>query len=162
MDGNDRKKSWREIDLARDRGGSALKRDSQSAAKSSRENKTAVAQAKKNLDALFSGGKLTKEKAEKKKRIESLRGKPEFSQEISRYIEEHGFPRELDMIMVCLDHRDSGFLVRFLQELLTLAPRLNLSEQDLLHAKLKNLALSTFDADVIDAVKAVNLAMLKK
>ncbi len=150
------KPSWKELDLARDRGIKTTKGVSR---QEKRESALAATKAKKDLNALFSGGKLNQEKLARKKAIEALRGSANFSAEISRYIKDFGFPRELEMILVCCDHRDPQELAVFLKEILRSVHKLSLSEQEILVAKLRSVALSTFDPQVVDLIQEIESSL---
>jgi hypothetical protein len=152
------KKSWREIDAARDRS----VRTSKSVSKAeTREQKVATSAAKKQLDALFSSSPLSKEKAARLDEIQKLRGKPAYYEKMTAYYQEFGLPQEWEAQLIFLDHRDKKITCEVLEELKKTAPRENLSRQDVLGTKLKVMALSTFDNQLLDKIKEVQKAILK-
>ncbi|MDB5038273.1 MAG: hypothetical protein JWQ35_1801 [Bacteriovoracaceae bacterium] len=152
------KKSWSEIDQARNRGIKFEKKVSKS---DTREQKLAKTAAKKELDSLFSGSKISKEKSKRLDEIKSLRGKPAFYEKLSDYFKEFGVPLEFDVQMLFLDHRDKTLVLQVLSELLKQAPRLDLSKQDLLNSKLKVMALSVFDPELSDKILEVQKSILR-
>jgi hypothetical protein len=152
------KKSWREIDQARDRGIKFEKKVSKAAV---RENKAAASAAKKELEALFSESRVSKEKSQSLDDIRSLRGKPGFYEKLTDYFKEFGCPLEFDIQMLFLDHRDSKLVTEVLRELVLRAPKLDLGKQDLLHSKLKIMALSTFDSEILSLIEQVRRTILR-
>ncbi|MBN8554498.1 MAG: hypothetical protein J0L93_03555 [Deltaproteobacteria bacterium] len=154
------KKSWAEIDSARNRGVKATKSVSKADA---REQKLASSAAKKKLEALFSSSPLSKEKAAKLNEIHKLRlsDRNQYYQKMSEYLKDYGTPREWDAQLFFLDHRDVNVVCEILDELKKTAPRENLSRQDVLGSKLKVMSLSTFDSKLLDKIKEVQVAILK-
>jgi hypothetical protein len=155
---DERKRSWKELDQARDRGVKIQKTISKA---EQRENKKATQQAKEQLNSLFANSKLSKEKEARLQEIQSLRGKPGYYEKMTAYITEFGIPREWDAQLFFLDHRDTAIVVQVLEELKRTAPKENLSKQDLLSQKLKVIALSSFDSRILDKVKELQAAILK-
>lgn len=147
---SDDKPSWREKDLARDRGVKIQKSVSKA---TERENKKAATQAKQQLNALFANSKLSKEKENKIQEIKSLRGKPAYYEKMTAYISEYGIPREWDAQLFFLDHRDISIVVQVLDELKRTAPKEGLSKQEVLKQKLNVMSLSSFDPRLMDKIK---------
>lgn len=155
---DDDKPSWRERDLARDRGVKFTKSISKA---EERENKKASHQAKEQLNALFANSKLSKNKEALIEEIKSFRGKPSFYEKMTSYISEFGIPREWEAQLFFLDHKNSETVCQVMDELKRTAPKEPLSKQDVLAQKLKVMALSTFDVKVLDKIKELQAAMLR-
>lgn len=153
---DERKRSWRELDQARDRGVKISKTISK---KEERENKQASQKAKQQLDALFSNSKLSKEKQARIQEIKALRGKPAYFEKMSAYISEFGTPVEWDAQIFFLDHRDSGLVIEVLEALKRTAPKETSTRQEVLRQKLKVMALSTFDSKLIDKIRELEKAI---
>lgn len=152
------KRSWREIDQARNRGVKFEKKISKAEV---REKKVEATAAKKQLEALFAGSKVSKDKAKHLDEIRAFRGKPEFYERLTAYFKKFGCPLEFDVQMMFLDHRDKPILIEVLSELLRMAPKLDLSAQDLLNSKLKVMALSVFDPDLSKKIDEVQKSILR-
>lgn len=158
MSDDDHKRSWRELDQARDRG---IKISKSVSKKEERENKTATHQAKQQLEKLFSNSPLSKEKLSKVQEIQSLRGKPGYYDKMTSYISEYGIPLEWDAQLLFIDHRDSNIVVQVLDQLKRTAPRESITKQDVLVQKLKVLALSTFDSKLLDKIKELQQSLVR-
>jgi hypothetical protein len=150
------KRSWSELDRARDRGIKIEKKQSKA---ETREKKVEAAAAKKQLEALFSGSKVSKEKSKRLEAIKGSRGKPEFYEKLNAYFKEFGVPLEFDVQMIFLDHKDKTILIELLSELVRVGPKLDLSKQDLLNSKLKVMALSVFDPDISQKIVELQKAI---
>lgn len=152
------KRSWSEIDRARIRG---IKLENKASKAEVREQKVAASAAKKKLESLFSRSKVSKEKSDRLEIIKSARGKPEFYEHLTSYFKDFGCPLEFEVQMLFLDHRDKAILLDLLSELKNRAPKFDLSQQDLLHSKLKVMALATFDPVLSRAISDVQKVMLR-
>ena len=154
------KKSWREIDAARDRSIRTSKSISKGEA---REQKLASSAAKKQLEALFTSSPLSKEKAARLDEIQKLRlsDRNQYYKKMTDYLKDYGTPREWEAQLFFLDHRDANIVCEILEDLKKTAPKENLSRQDVLGSKLKVMALSTFDSKLLDKIKEVQSAILK-
>lgn len=151
------KKSWSEIDHARIRGQSSSKKSSQ---RQEFENRRATSDAKKKLDDLFAKGKLTQDKVQWLEKIKAQRGKPEFYKLLSEYYELYGCPRELEPIQLLLDHKDKNILLRLLEELKSVSPKLSIADQKTLNQKLNILELTTFDSDVVALIRTLKATLI--
>jgi len=160
MGDDDNKRSWREIDAAKDRGIRFPKK--QPSKLEERAQKAASKSARQELEKLFSSSKLSKDKAQKLSDILSLRGKPEYYEKLVDYFQEHGLPHEWEAQVVFLDHRDSNFVIQVLDQLLKTAPKENMQRQQLLAAKLKVMSLSTFDSRLLDKIKELQTAIFSR
>ncbi len=158
MSDDGEKKSWRERDLARDRG---IRFEKKTTKAQERENKVATTAAKKQLNELFSTGKLTKEKEAALNSIKADRGKPAFYEKMTAYFQQHGAPREWDALFLFLDHKDKTILLQILKELSISLPKQPLEKQSLVSTKLNSMELSTFDPDLIDAIREIKKGILK-
>ena len=152
------KKSWKELDSMRDRGGQ--KTPKKVSKKEQFVQKRVSAAARKELDKLFSGGKLSKEKSKHLEMIKELRGKPQYYEEMTKYFEKYGAPLEWDVQMLFVDHRDSKIVIAVLNEMIRTAPRENLDRQKTLAAKLRVMVLSTFDPDISDKIQELQKAII--
>ncbi len=152
------KKSWREIDQARIRG---IKTERTISKADQREQKLASSLAKKQLESLFSGSKLSKDKAQKIEEIKSLRGKPAFYEKLTEYYKAFGTPLEWDAQIFFLDHKDTGILIEILSSLLKTAPLEPLQRQETLASKLKVMELTVFDSKLIEKIQELKKALLK-
>lgn len=153
----DSKKSWKELDLMRDRG---VKTERKKGAMELRAEALASKAAKKELEQLFSNSKVSKEKKARLEEIRSLRGKPEFYEKISKYCEEFGIPVEWDAQILALDHRDQNLVFKVLEQLEVTAPKENMEMQKLILQKLKVMEVSTFDPQMIDRLQKVKAKLL--
>jgi len=155
----DRKRSWREIDQARIRNEKLEKKVS---VKDERAKKLESSQARRDLEKLFGSSKLSKGKKDHLDRIKSLRGKPEYYDELKRYREQYDVPREWEAQALFLDHKDPQLVIEVLDRLIATAPRQELRQQSMIASKLKVMALSTFDDQVLDKIKELQKALMAK
>lgn len=153
------KRNWSEIDHARIRG---IKFEKKTSKSELREQKVAASAAKKELENLFSGSKVSKEKAQRIEEIKALRGKPEFYKKMSEYFDTFGCPLEFDVQIFFLDHRDSKIVLEVLGELAKSAMKLDLSKQDMLSSKLRAMSLSTFDPKILDQIESIQKSIFRK
>lgn len=158
MSDDHEKKSWKERDLARDRGIRFEKKPSKA---QDRENKAASTLAKKQLNELFSKGKLSKEKENALASIRSDRGKPQFYEKLTTYLEKYGLPHEWEALLLFLDHKDKSVLLQILAEVENGLSKQPLERQDLIATKLNSMELSTFDPDIIDAIRRIKKSILR-
>ena len=103
MSDDGEKKSWSEIDQARIRGQKIERTVSK---KEQFAQKRASSAAKKELEKLFSGSKIDKEKQTRLDELKELRGKPAYYEGLTKYFNDYGVPLEWDIQMLFLDHRD--------------------------------------------------------
>lgn len=156
---DDHKKSWREIDQRRDRG--FQKTPKKVGPLEARAQKLASKEAKSELEKLFSTGKVAKEKSNFLEELKNLRGKPDYYTRMSENFEKNGVPLDWELQSLYLDHRDPRIVMAVLAELKKTAPTSDLQKQDLLAAKLKVMALSVFDRDLLAAIKDLQSALLR-
>jgi len=90
-----------------------------------------------------------------------LRGTPAFYEKMTAYCSAHGTPRDVDLLLLFLDHRDKMVLLDILKDLVIFLPKQDLAQQSLIGIKLNSMELSTFDPDLIDAIKLVKSALLR-
>lgn len=117
--------------------------------------------AKAELNALFSNSKISKEKAEKIKAIQALRGKPDYYPKLSEFYRDYGVPLEWDLQMLFLDHRDKKIVIDVLRQLAKTAPTAEMAKQDLLGTKLNVMEVSCFDPELAAEIRALKKALLR-
>ncbi len=155
------KKSWKEIDQMRDRGLSP-KAPKKLSANEARAQKLASKAARSELDKLFSPKGLSPERARQFDAMMALRGKPGFYEKMTEFFNANGCPRDWDLQLLFLDHRDSRIVIEVLKELHKTAPLEKLEKQDFLAQKLRVMAVSTFDSDLIKEIESLQKALLRK
>lgn len=155
------KKSWREIDQMRDRG-LGPKSPKKVSASEARAQKLESKAARAELDKLFGPKGLSKEKAQQLEEMMALRGKPAFYEKMTEFYQTNGCPRDWDLQLLFLDHRDSRIAIEVLKELHKTAPLEKLERQDFLAQKLRVMAVSTFDSDLIKEIESLQKALLRK
>ncbi len=154
---SDDKKSWRELDQMRDRGVRSERKKSHLEA---RAEKLASKAAKQELEQLFSGSKISKEKSKKIEAIRAARGTAQYYELISAYCNEYGLPHEWDAQILVLDHKDKKLVLELLDQLKVSAPKQNMDSQRLLIQKLKVMEVSSFDPDLIQKIRELKEALL--
>jgi hypothetical protein len=154
------KKSWKEIDQMRDRGGPKPPR--KVSANEARAQKLASKAALANLDKLFSPKGLSPERARQLDEMMALRGKPGFYEKMTDFFAANGCPRDWDLQLLFLDHRDPRIVIEVLKELQKTAPLEKLEKQDFLAQKLRVLAVSTFDSDLVKEIESLQRALLRR
>jgi hypothetical protein len=152
-------KSWKERDLMRDRG---QKFEHKSSKREEFAQKRASTAAKKDLEKLFSGSKVNKEKSKRLEQIKLLRGKPDYYAELTKFFEEYGAPLELEIQLLFLDHRDSNIVIQVIEEMKTTSAREPIEKQKTLLSKLKVMEISTFDSNLIDKIAELKKTLLVK
>lgn len=152
-------KNWRDIDLARDRGN---KKEKKKSALEERAEKLASKEAKRELEKLFKGSALNKEKASELERIRSLRGTADYYPAMDAYLEKFGLPREWEAQILFLDHKNSKTVIEILDEILGSIPNIDLERQQILGQKLKVMELSTFDRDLVHKIRELKSALFQK
>ena len=155
------KKSWREIDQMRDRGLGPKSPKKVSAAEA-RAQKMASKSARSELDKLFGPKGLSAEKARQLEDIMAVRGKPAFYEKLTGFFQAYGCPRDWDLQLLFLDHRDSRIVIEVLREMQKTAPLEKLEKQDFLAQKLRVMAVSTFDSDLVKEIESLQRALLRK
>src|SRR5690606_1135789 len=118
-----------------------------------RAQKAATSQALKELESLFSGSKLNKEKLVSLEAIRAARGTSSYYDQLTSYIEKFGVPLEWDVQLMFLDHKDATAVKAVLAELMKTAPIQPLAKQQLLSQKLKVMSLSVFDSELLDQIE---------
>jgi hypothetical protein len=143
-------KDWKEIDQARVRG---QKIERKKSAFEQRAEKKSSREAKAQLEKLFKSSPLSQEKQGRVDAIRALQGSAQFNQEIKKFIEENGLPKDWATLSLFLDHTDSQYVSWMLTELMGPVTRLEWREQELLLQKLKVLEMASFDRDLVNKIR---------
>lgn len=154
MTDNENKPSWRDLDLARDRGVKLPKRTSKA---EERENRKAAQKAKSDLQKLFANSKLSKEKEKRLQDVLAARGTSAYQERIQTYVGEFGIPVEWDAQLVVLDSKNPDVVIEVLDAFKKTMLREPESRQQMLKQKLRVLNLSTFDSRILDKLKEFKL-----
>lgn len=127
-----------------------------------RADKMASKAARSDLESLFSQSKVSKEKQAAIDELKILRGKPEYYKRMTELYEKWGTPLDWEMQLLFLDHRDVKIVCEILGVLKKTAPTMDIKKQDLLAAKLRTMALSTFDSVLLKEIEEIQKALLRK
>lgn len=157
---DDGKKSWREIDAARIRGGTSKTPRPQSPMEQ-RAQAMASKAAKQDLEKLFSGSKLNKEKSARLQDIRTARGTSAYYDKIKKYCEDFGLPMEWEAQLLVLDHKDTSLVMALLDELKKTAGLQDLDQQKLLAQKLSTMEQSTFDSQLVAKIRELKAQLLR-
>lgn len=125
-----------------------------------RAKSKAAREAKSELEKLFSGSKVSQSQKSEREAIQAARGTPRYFELLTESFEKKGVPLDWDLKMLFLDHRDPKIVVQVLKELQKTAPLEGLAKQGLLAARLKVLALSTFDPELTDEIRKLQKALM--
>ncbi len=157
--GEGRRKSWREIDAMRDRGGrsrggrygreSALER-------ALREDPRLKQKYLEEAENLFRGPKGRPEHARDLQAVHDAYGTPRFPGAVKHYVDIYGMPDEWRTLILLLDLKeDPETVIRAMEALRDLYESKGQVEKKGLKSKLRVLSMTSDDMDVRDAADAI-------
>lgn len=152
---SERRKSWREIDQIRDRGGtSGKRRDDRSSLEKALENPRLREKYLKEAGRLFMGVKGGADHQKDLKSVHDAYGTPKFDGAVLHYLERYGLPDDWASLMLFLDFKGASETVcKAIDALTVLAKGKGLVERQGLKGKLRVLSLSASDIEVREAAE---------
>lgn len=168
-DGDKPKKSWREIDQSREKGGSGAPRSDPGAER--RQSSQAYRSYKTQLNKLFDGGALpealnqtlgdtsvasgAKEKKAAIQAILTAVGPKDTKAAVQRYQTAHGFPEDEGVLAKLLDLSDEAVVLQAIEKLTAMQAEGLLKRGASLKARLKTAEMTIDDPEVQRAARAL-------
>ncbi|NDY42206.1 hypothetical protein G3N55_05015 [Dissulfurirhabdus thermomarina] len=152
----ERRKSWREIDKMRDRGGGrGRRRDDRSALERALYDRKLRDQYLKEAERLFQGPKGRPEHGRDLQAVHEAYGTPKFQAAARHYLETYGLPDEWGTLLLFLDLEGAADVVaQAIEALCSLAPEKGPVERKGLEGKLRVLAMTSPEPEVQEAAEA--------
>lgn len=170
--GDDRKKSWREIDAGRDKGGGRQRRDPDAQHKEKVEKSAAYSKYKAQLDKLFTPGgaqlpeamreklgPVSPEAKARKEALDALKASPDAATLKACLDQGVALPEDPRLLTALLDVKDEALLPPVLAALSRLVDEGKKPNRMLLIQKLDALANRASDGEVLAAVRALREAV---
>ncbi len=153
----DRKKSWREIDRMKDRGGrSAGKRNEQkSRLEKALEDPRLKEKYLKEAEKLFMGAKGRPEHEKDLRTVHESYGTDKFRDAVLKYVEKYGMPDDWSTLLLLLDLKEEADIVCQAMEILVkMAGEKSPVERKGLKSKLKVLSMTSDDPEIQETAEA--------
>ncbi len=158
-DMGERKRSWREIDKMRDRGGRAKSREresSESSLEKALKNPRLKQQYLKEVENLFKGAKGRPEHAKDLMALHDAYGTKKFPKLAKKYVKTYGMPDEWGTLMLLLDlEGESQITIEAIEALARLYESKGPVEKKGLKSKLRIISMTSDDPDVRDTAETV-------
>ncbi len=148
-----RKKSWREIDRMRDRGGAD--RNTKSSLEKALEDPRFKARYLQEAERLFMGAKGRSEHDKDLQAIHDAFGTPQFHEQVKSYIEKYGLPEDWRTLILLLDLDDPKLVQESIERLAEMAPNKGPVERKGFLGKLKFLAMTADDPEVQELAEEI-------
>lgn len=153
-----RNRNWREMDRKKDRSGHRDGDRSSGASSSIHEHGLKGDHAeryKKQLDALFQGGKKPNPEQEQQlKKIRQARG-AEIDKLCTKFVEEYGLPGDWESLLVFMDASSPSILSPVMQHLDKLRVQESSARQSTFKQRLRLLTMTTADNDLRKQAEAI-------
>ncbi len=156
--GEGRKKSWREIDAMRDRGGKARRGRSSEESALERALKDPRLKEKylKEAENLFRGPKGRPEHAKDLQAVHDAYGTSRFPKVVKHYVETYGMPDEWGTLILLLDLQDDPeTVIKAMEALQDLYDSKGSVEKKGLKSKLRVLSMTSEDMEVRDTAEMI-------
>ena len=152
---DDRKRSWKEIDQARDgtrRDDTRPPRNRHEQARQEQATQTYL----KEADKLFSSTGLSEEAEAQEKRLRDSHGTSEMAEACRAFRDELGMPSDLALLSIFLDSNEPDLVVEALETILTLlnAGAVELSKGDQSHVRVLSQDFNNDIAEVAEDILA--------
>jgi hypothetical protein len=148
--------SWSEIDKLKDRSNHVTREKPEYRKKPSAKEEWAKKHYLKEIDKLFSGAK-EETAAQKSARGDIARsyGTSKFHSAVDHYLEYYGFPTDWSTLILMIDHKDQGIVVKTLMALKGKMNDCSAAEQQGIKSKIKILAMTAEDEEVRELAEEI-------
>lgn len=107
-----------------------------------RRSRSAAARYKRKVEERLFGRGVDAGRLRLEERLREAHGTPSFRSAYKEYVRNHGFPRDLALLVLLLDLEDEREVLRVIEAIQSVLDKAPIEQKNLLRSRLRNLAMS--------------------